>query len=96
MRQVDVAACDYMIDLDFPLHPSSTSLEPRYAADQGTWERVTCQKFLDARHSSLLSRALWMPGSRWQQANEFGEHCLLRHRANVARKEEEFAVRRVV
>lgn len=94
--QVDVSSCDYLIDLDFPLHPVSSKAEPRYAADQTTWERVTCQKFLDARHSSLLTRALWMPGSLWQQQNEFGEYCLLRHRENVARKEREFAVRQNV
>ncbi|THH33402.1 hypothetical protein EUX98_g781 [Antrodiella citrinella] len=93
---VDVSSCDYLIDLDFPLNPTSTSLEPRYTADVATWERVTCQKFLDAKHSSLLTRALWMPGSLWQQNNEFGEYCLLRHKANVAAKEQQFVVRRDV
>ncbi|KAH8099315.1 asparagine-linked glycosylation 9 protein isoform a [Cristinia sonorae] len=91
---IDVSRCDYLIDLDFPLHPTSSKLEPRYAADDVAWERVTCQKFLDARHSLLLTRAMWMPGSLWQQQNEYGEYCLLRHKKNVAKKEEVYAVRR--
>jgi len=90
---VNVAECDYLVDLDFPLHPISSTHEPRYAIDETTWDRVICLPFLDARHSSLLTRALWMPGERWQQANEYGEYCLLRNRENVARKEKDLAVR---
>ncbi|KAI0078866.1 glycosyltransferase family 22 protein [Panus rudis PR-1116 ss-1] len=84
---VDVSTCDYLIDLDFPLHPRSAPHEPRYITDTKTWDKVTCHKFLDVQHSSLLTRTLWMPGSRWQEPNEFGEYCLLRHRENVATKE---------
>ncbi|KAH9944005.1 glycosyltransferase family 22 protein [Epithele typhae] len=83
---VKVEECDYMLDLDFPLHPTASALEPRYGADEETWAKVACQPFLDARHSSLLTRTLWMPGAAWQAGNEFGEFCLLRHRANVADK----------
>ncbi|KAK7686746.1 hypothetical protein QCA50_010346 [Cerrena zonata] len=90
---VDVSSCDYLVDLDFPAHPRVSAYEPRYSVDEKTWERVTCQKFLDVSHSSLLTRALWMPGQRWQQANEFGEYCLLRHKQNVARKEKENKLR---
>lgn len=90
--QVDVASCDYLMDSDFPLHPVSTPLEPRYAVDSATWDRVFCTPFLDARHSSMLTRALWMPGERWQQTNSFGEFCLLRHRENMARKERAMTV----
>ncbi|KAL4246967.1 Mannosyltransferase [Abortiporus biennis] len=88
----DVNTCDYLIDLDFPLHPASSALEPRYAVDEKTWERVICLPFLDARHSSLLTRTMWMPGSRWQQANEFGDYCLLRHKQNMAAKEKKLAL----
>ncbi|EKM61384.1 glycosyltransferase family 22 protein [Phanerochaete carnosa HHB-10118-sp] len=91
---VDVSTCDYLMDLDFPLHPVSTSLEPRYAIDNDTWERAYCQKFLDTRHSPLLTRALWMPGSRWQEMNEYGDYCLLKHRANMERKENALNVRK--
>ncbi|RPD65012.1 glycosyltransferase family 22 protein [Lentinus tigrinus ALCF2SS1-6] len=83
----EVETCDYLLDLDFPLHPVETPHEPRYIADEKTWERVACQPFLDAAHSSLLSRTLWMPGELWQTQNSYGEFCLLRHKANVQRKE---------
>ena len=92
LLQVDVSECDYLMDLDFPLHPVSTPHEPRYAVDDKTWERVICLPFLDARHSSMLTRTLWMPGNVWQESNEFGEFCLLRHKKNVAQKEKEMTV----
>ena len=87
-------ACDYLLDLDFPKHPQVGAREPRYVADTETWERVSCQPFLDARHSPLLTRTLWFPGELWQAQNEYGEFCLLRHRANVAEKEREHTLRR--
>ncbi|KAH9897963.1 glycosyltransferase family 22 protein [Cubamyces lactineus] len=90
----DVAQCDYLLDLDFPQHPTTSVLEPRYVADAATWERVECQPFLDAAHSPLLTRTLWMPGEIWQRRNEYGEFCLLKHKANVGQKEREHTVRR--
>lgn len=89
MLQVADDQCDYLVDLDFPLHPSSSMYEPRYAADAQTWERVACVPFLDARHSSMLTRALWMPGEKWQSLNEYGDYCLLKNRQSLARKEAE-------
>ncbi|OSD06116.1 glycosyltransferase family 22 protein [Trametes coccinea BRFM310] len=91
---VDVSECDYLLDLDFPLHPGQAAHEPRYVADTQTWERIECQPFLDAAHSPLMTRTLWMPGEVWQRQNEFGEFCLLRHRANVNQKEKAHMVRR--
>lgn len=82
-----MSTCDYLMDSDYPLHPVSTALEPRYAVDDATWDRIRCEKFIDTRHSPILTRALWMPGARWQGMNEFGEFCLLKHRANVDAKE---------
>ncbi|EMD41849.1 glycosyltransferase family 22 protein [Gelatoporia subvermispora B] len=93
---VDAAECDYLVDLDFPLHPVSSQHEPRYAADEETWQRVACRPFLDARHSATLTRTLWMPGSLWQQTNEFGDYCLLKNKANVERKEQMMTVRQVI
>ncbi|CDO73179.1 Glycosyltransferase Family 22 protein [Trametes cinnabarina] len=90
---VDVSECDYLLDLDFPLHPARSAHEPRYVADAKTWERVECQPFLDAAHSPLMTRTLWMPGEIWQRQNEYGEFCLLRHRANVDKKEKAHMVR---
>nr|KAF8634960.1 hypothetical protein AX15_000686 [Amanita polypyramis BW_CC] len=70
-RYVPVEQCDYLIDLDFPKHPRSSPLQPRYAVDEATWDRVVCKPFLDAQHSRLLTRILWMPGEVWQDQNEF-------------------------
>ncbi|KAL1757275.1 glycosyltransferase family 22 protein [Schizophyllum commune] len=80
-----IEQCDYMVDLDFPLHPSESPLEPRYALIE-EWERVACYPFLDARFSPLATRALWMPGEVWQRANEYGDYCLLRHGQRVEKK----------
>jgi alpha-1,2-mannosyltransferase len=89
--QVDVNTCDYLVDLDFPLHPTATPLEPRYAVYEA-WDRVKCEPFLDARHSTLLTRTLWMPGERWRSQNEFGDYCLLRNKKNLERKERILAI----
>jgi alpha-1,2-mannosyltransferase len=92
LPQVEAHTCDYLMESDYPLHPVESVHEPRYATDIATWDRVHCEKFLDQRHSSLLTRALWLPGARWQQLNEFGEFCLLRNRKNMERKEKTLIV----
>ncbi|THH03959.1 hypothetical protein EW145_g5876 [Phellinidium pouzarii] len=75
---VDIETCHYLIDLDFPKHPSSSTHEPRYAVDEAHWERVHCAPFLDAAHSPLLTRALWLPGKWWQTLNSYADYCLLK------------------
>ncbi|KAI9512479.1 asparagine-linked glycosylation 9 protein isoform a [Russula earlei] len=86
MHYVDVTSCDYVVDLDFPHDPIESMHEPRYILDDRTWERVTCLPFLDARHSSRLTRAFWLPGHMWQSRNRFGEYCLLRNKTSVEGK----------
>ncbi|KAF8846076.1 glycosyltransferase family 22 protein [Paxillus ammoniavirescens] len=90
---VPVETCDYLVDLDFPQHPTSSEHERRYAVDKQTWQRVICLPFLDASHSSLLTRTLWLPGVWWQSKNEFGDYCLLKNRERVSKKEHEFIAR---
>lgn len=85
--------CDYLVDLDFPQHPALSKHEPRYVVDEQTWERVACLPFLDASHSSLMTRTLWVPGRWWQSKNEYGDYCLLRNRDRVSRKERDFITR---
>ena len=70
--QVPVEECDYLIDLDFPLHPISSELEPRYATMDETWERVACYPFLDAKHSFILTRIFWLPGERRRNGMSLG------------------------
>ncbi|KAL5535984.1 ALG9 [Sanghuangporus sanghuang] len=77
---VPISTCHYLIDLDFPEHPSSSPLEPRYAVDSDKWDRMHCVPFLDSRHSSLLTRVIWLPGKWWQSRNSFGDYCLLKKR----------------
>lgn len=86
MHYVDISSCDYLVDLDFPHDPIESTHEPRYILDEKTWERVTCLPFLDARHSSRLTRAFWLPSQIWQSRNKFGDYCLLRNRESVERK----------
>ncbi|KAI6163889.1 glycosyltransferase family 22 protein [Pisolithus thermaeus] len=90
---VPVDTCDYLVDLDFPRHPISSRQEPRYAIDANVWQRAVCIPFLDAAHSSRLTRALWLPGSWWQSKNEFGDYCLLRNEERVHEKERRVAAR---
>ncbi|KAH8110610.1 asparagine-linked glycosylation 9 protein isoform a [Phellopilus nigrolimitatus] len=75
---VDIKTCHYLIDLDFPNHPSSSIHEPRYAVDEEHWQRMFCVPFLDAAHSPLLTRVLWFPGKWWQRLNSYGDYCLLK------------------
>lgn len=86
--QVPLESCDYLIDLDYPLHPVESILEPRYVSQNATWERTLCRPFLDARYSSLLTRVLWLPGELWQAENEFGDYCLLKNKALVQAKQD--------
>ncbi|KAI6120641.1 glycosyltransferase family 22 protein [Pisolithus croceorrhizus] len=92
-QEVPVDTCDYLVDLDFPRHPISSRQEPRYAIDANVWQRAVCIPFLDAAHSSRLTRALWLPGSWWQSKNEFGDYCLLRNEERVHEKERRVAAR---
>jgi alpha-1,2-mannosyltransferase len=85
--QVDVSTCDYLVDLDFPVHPEESINEPRYAIDTNTRDRVYCTPFLDARHSSLLTRTLYLRSEWWQEQNSFGDYCLLRNKARAKRIE---------
>ncbi|KAF8495055.1 glycosyltransferase family 22 protein [Gautieria morchelliformis] len=84
---VDISTCDYLIDSDFPHHPQTSVYEPRYAVDSSTWDRVICVPFLDARHSSVLTRTLWLPIPYWSQRNSFGEYCLLRQKQRAKKRE---------
>jgi len=90
---VPAETCDYLVDLDFPQHPTSSRYEPRYAVDEQTWERVACLPFLDASHSSLVTRTMWVPGRWWQSKNEYGDYCLLKNRERVSTKERDFVTR---
>lgn len=54
-RYVNIEDCDYVIDLDL-----DGQEEPRYALDD-TWNSTWQADFLDARRTSTIFRALWVP-----------------------------------
>jgi alpha-1,2-mannosyltransferase len=64
---------------------NGTNLEPNYSADESTWEKVRCDKFLDASQTSIIGRLLWLPETplipqRYQR--KWGNYCLLRRKAS--------------
>lgn len=68
--------CDYLVDVDFPLHPDNP-LEPRYMEDTKNWQVMHCEPFLDAENSHRLSRAFWVPGS---PGLAWGDYCILKRK----------------
>ncbi|KAJ3094161.1 mannosyltransferase, partial [Physocladia obscura] len=58
-RYVQLSSCDYLVDSDFG---EGGRLEPRFVADEETWEHVQCERFLDAgKSSAILGRVFWIP-----------------------------------
>jgi alpha-1,2-mannosyltransferase len=52
-------------------------------SDEKTWEKVTCQSFLDASSTSTIGRLIWVPDWPFIPARfrrTWGEHCLLRRK----------------
>lgn len=82
-RYVSEDACSYIIDLDFPDRRQDTGAKPAFSPE--TWERVTCQPFLDSERSPMPSRAFSMP--LLDGGNSFGDFCLLRNRKLQIRDE---------
>jgi alpha-1,2-mannosyltransferase len=40
----------------------------------------------------MITRVFWLPFEAWQQANEYGDYCLLGHKGRLNRKIEEMRV----
>ncbi|KAI8993202.1 Alg9-like mannosyltransferase family-domain-containing protein [Pilobolus umbonatus] len=73
---VDINACDYLVDSDFPLR-SSSDKEPRYIQDTEHWDILECYPYLDNENSHRLARSFWIPvsaGLNW------GQYCLLKRK----------------
>ncbi|CAO3665119.1 unnamed protein product [Rhizopus microsporus] len=71
---VDEQACDYLVDVDFPLHLEESSP----VKDTAHWEVMTCHPFIDAQNSHRLSRAFWVPGS---PGLAWGNYCMLKRKS---------------
>lgn len=81
-KYTDISQCSFLVDSYFPSQPS-TSLEPDYIHDSDNWEKLSCEKFLDASKTSILGRVSWIPDlplipDRFKR--HWGEYCLLRRR----------------
>lgn len=68
-------ACDYLVDVDFPLRHSDSAFEKDYIRDTKHWQVMTCYPYLDAENSNRLLRAFWIPGS---PGLAWGEYCMLK------------------
>ncbi|KAM0787191.1 hypothetical protein ACM66B_006434 [Microbotryomycetes sp. NB124-2] len=80
-RYVPVSTCHYLVDLDLAtIQQAPNALEPHYANDAATWDRVLCIPFLVGHKSARWTRAFFLPVSAWQQQNTFGKYCLLRNK----------------
>jgi alpha-1,2-mannosyltransferase len=82
-QKTEIEKCAFLVDSRMPSAPAS-QLEPDYAADEGAWEKVVCEPFLDAGATSMLARIAWLPESRFLPAalrKTWGEYCLLRRKA---------------
>ncbi|KAK6515689.1 mannosyltransferase [Arthrobotrys megalospora] len=78
-KYVPIDECDYLVDSYFPgREEHAGSLEPNYILDGENWDRVTCQRFLDATQTPFLGRALWLPSWVYKDQRVWGEYCILK------------------
>jgi alpha-1,2-mannosyltransferase len=87
-KYTDIGQCKFLVDSYFPGNPPS-ALEPNYISDKETWETLSCKPFLDAGHTSIFGRLLWIPD--WPfippaYRRKWGQYCLLRQRRNRSGK----------
>ncbi|CAG8154883.1 unnamed protein product [Penicillium olsonii] len=78
-KYVDISQCSFLVDSHFPGH-DATELEPHYALDKANWDTLACASFLDASHTGLLGRLIWVPdipGIPDRFRRKWGEYCLL-------------------
>jgi alpha-1,2-mannosyltransferase len=79
-KYTDVNRCSYLVDSGMPSAPP-TELEPDYVSDSDRWQKLKCASFLDAGHTHLLSRLLFIPDLPFvpeQFRRKWGQYCLLR------------------
>lgn len=74
-----------MVDSSFPSSEPSP-LEPDYISQTDTWEKLTCEPFLDASNTGTIGRIGWVPDwdfipSKYRR--QWGEYCLLRRRKSM-------------
>ena len=80
-KYIDIHHCTYLVDSVMP-DSRPTPLELLFAIDK-EWEKMHCAPFLDALHTGLLARTIWIPDlpiipAKYRRV--WGEHCLLKRR----------------
>jgi alpha-1,2-mannosyltransferase len=83
--QVDLRACNFLVDTYYPGSEPS-KYEPHYMLDEGNWEKVKCEPFLDASRTHVLARTIWLPNLPFipeKFRRHWGEHCLLKHKTKT-------------
>jgi alpha-1,2-mannosyltransferase len=81
-KYTDIDHCTYLVDSRLP-SASPTALEPDYISDSTHWQKLKCASFLDASHTHLLGRLLFIPDLPFvpeQFRRKWGEYCLLQRK----------------
>lgn len=81
-KYTDIDHCTFLVDSRMPSTPA-TALEPEYVSDLSNWEKMMCGSFLDAPHTHLLGRLIWVPDLPFvpeQFRRKWGDYCLLRRK----------------
>jgi alpha-1,2-mannosyltransferase len=81
-KYTDVNHCTYLVDSSLP-STSPTALEPDYISESTNWQKLKCTSFLDASHTHLLGRLLFIPDLPFvpeRFRRKWGEYCLLQRK----------------
>lgn len=53
-----------------------------YPLDEGNWESIFCEDFLDSTQTGMLGRTVWVPW--WVPVKRsWGKYCLFRRKARL-------------
>ncbi|KAF1916410.1 Alg9-like mannosyltransferase family-domain-containing protein [Ampelomyces quisqualis] len=81
-KYTDLEQCNFLVDSRLPSSPA-TALEPDYVSDSAHWEKIQCVPFLDAAHTHVLGRLIFVPDLPFVPARfrrKRGDYCLLRRK----------------
>jgi alpha-1,2-mannosyltransferase len=85
-KYTDINHCTFLVDSRLPSAPS-TALEPDYISDSAQWEKLKCVSFLDAAHTHLLGRLIFVPELPFvpeRFRRRWGDYYLLRRKPKSA------------
>ncbi|KAH0181753.1 glycosyltransferase family 22 protein, partial [Aureobasidium melanogenum] len=81
-KYTELSHCSFMVDSSFPSTEPS-ALEPNYINQTETWEKLSCEPFLDASRTGTIGRIGWIPDWDFiptKYRRQWGEYCLLGRR----------------